>query len=185
MEYELFERQLDSTKVFEGRLLHVYKDNISLPDDSTSTREYIVHNGACCIIPVTYDKKVVMVKQYRYPIGKVLLEIPAGKLDSVDEDPLECAKRELREEAGATADKIISLGDFYPTPAYSSEVIHMYMAYGINFVGEKELDDDEFLNNEIYDLDELVKMALNNEILDGKTQAAILRADWIIKNELD
>ena len=177
MEYELFEKQLDSTKGYEGRLLHVYSDNISLPDGGKSTREYIIHNGACCVIPITYDKKVAVVKQYRYPMGKVLLEIPAGKLDSIDEDPLECAKRELREEAGATADEMIYLGQFYPTPAYSSEEIHMYMAYGVNFDCEKELDEDEFLNNELIDLDVLVKMVMSGEIFDGKTQAAILRAD--------
>ncbi len=180
MEYELFEKQLDSTKVYEGKLLHVYSDNVSLPDGKSSVREYVIHNGGCCIIPITYDKKVAVVKQYRYPIGKVLMEIPAGKLDSIDEDPLECAKRELREEAGAVADEITYLGDFYPTPAYTSEVIHIYMAYGINFVGEKDLDEDEFLNNELIDLDVLVEMALNGEIQDGKTQAAILRADRIL-----
>lgn len=180
MEYELFEKRLDSTKVYEGRLLHVFKDNISLPDGGKSTREYIIHNGACCVIPITYDKKVAVVKQYRYPMGKVLLEIPAGKLDSIDEDPLECAKRELREEAGATADEMIYLGQFYPTPAYSSEVIHMYMAYGVNFDCEKELDDDEFLNNDLIDLEVLVNMVMNGEIHDGKTQAAILRADKML-----
>ena len=180
MEYELFEKQLDSTKVYEGRLLHVYSDNISLPDGGKSTREYIIHNGACCVIPITYDKKVAVVKQYRYPMGKVLLEIPAGKLDSIDEDPLECAKRELREEAGATADEMIYLGQFYPTPAYSSEVIHMYMAYGVNFDCEKELDEDEFLNVERIPFSELYQRICTGEIDDAKTVTAVLKTKILL-----
>jgi ADP-ribose pyrophosphatase len=104
---------------------------------------------------------------------EVTLEIPAGKLDSKSEDPLEAAKRELREETGATADKMTYLGKYYPTPAYSDEVIHMYLAEGLKF-GEQSLDDDEFLSTELVSISELADRIVSGEVPDGKTQAAIL-----------
>ena len=169
----LIEKKINSTNVFSGKLLKVYSDEIELPNGNKAGREYIMHVGAVCVVALTDDNKVIVERQYRYPMHEITLEIPAGKLDSKDEDPLEAAKRELREETGATADKMTYLGKYYPTPAYSDEVIHMYLAEGLKF-GEQSLDDDEFLSIELVSISELADRIVSGEVPDGKTQAAIL-----------
>ena len=174
-EQELIERQLDSRLIFDGRILHVYDDAVSLPNGHTASRELIRHVGAVCVIPVLDDGRVVVERQFRYPVEKVLTEIPAGKLDSPDEDPEEAARRELREETGYTCDRLIPLGAFYPAPAYSSEKIHMFLALGLH-KGEQELDEDEFLNVKKIPLRSLAEQAVKGRLPDIKTQAAVLRA---------
>ena len=174
-ERDLIERQLDSKLIFDGRILHVYDDAVSLPNGHTASRELIRHVGAVCVIPVLDDGRVVVERQYRYPVDRVLTEIPAGKLDSADEDPEEAARRELREETGYTCDELIPLGAFYPAPAYSSEKIHMFLARGLHR-GEQDLDPDEFLNVTLVPLDVLASQALAGQLPDVKTQAAVLRA---------
>ena len=169
----LTEQQLSSTKVFEGCLLHVFKDDILLPNGKNGTREYIKHLGAVAVVAMDKDGNIVLEKQYRYPFHKELLEIPAGKLDYKGEDTLEAAKRELREETGISADKFEYLGPFYPTVAYSDEVIHMYLATGLSF-GQRELDDDESINLQWVNIKEAVSMVLGGLIPDSKSQAAIL-----------
>ncbi len=169
----LAEEQLDSTNVYEGRLLHVYKDNIVLPNGHRTTREYIKHVGAVAVVAMDDEGRVVIEHQFRYPFHAELLEIPAGKLDSADEDPLEAAKRELHEETGIKAGSFEYLGPFYPTCAYSTEVIHLYLATGLSF-GERDLDDDESINLEFVALPELVQMILDGKVPDGKTQATVL-----------
>lgn len=176
----LFERQINSTNVFRGRLLDVYSDDILLPNGHSSKREYIKHVGAACVVPVDNDGNIIIEKQFRYPFGKVLTEIPAGKLDSKTEPHLEAAKRELKEETGYTAEKMIYLGEFLPTCAYSDEIIHMYLATGLT-LGEQHLDDDEFVGVEKIPLDEAVKEIMNGNITDGKTQTAILKAYLYLK----
>ena len=171
----LFEKQLNSTNVFKGRLLDVYSDEIELPNGKQSTREYIKHVGAACVVPVDYDGNIIIEKQFRYPFHKVLTEIPAGKLDSQEEPHLEAALRELKEETGFTAEKMVYLGEFYPTCAYSDEVIHMYLATGLT-KGEQKLDEDEFVGVEKMPLEEAVKEIMAGNIADGKTQTAILKA---------
>ena len=171
----LFEKQLNTTNVFRGLLLDVYSDDILLPNGNTSKREYIKHVGAACVVPVDNDGNIIIEKQFRYPFSKVLTEIPAGKLDSKDEPHLDAALRELREETGYTAEKMVYLGEYIPTCAYSDEVIHMYLAQGISFT-ERELDDDEFLDVEFIELDTLYEMTLRGEICDAKTQIAVLKA---------
>ena len=126
------EKQLHSELIFDGRVLHLYKDDILLPDGKTGFREYCKHIGAVCVVPITDDGKVICVKQYRYAHRKMVLEIPAGKLDAPDEDPALAATRELREETGATCAKLTYLGPLYTTPALIDEVIHMYMAEGLD-----------------------------------------------------
>lgn len=178
MQYDdLMERQLSTEEIFNGRLLQVYRDAVALPDGSTAGREYIRHVGAVCVVAVTDQGQVVVERQCRYPMGKVVLEIPAGKLDSKEEDPLSAVRRELREETGAEAKNWISLGEFYPTPAYSDEVIHMYLATGLSF-GEAHRDNDEFLSVELIPFDELVNEIQHGRVPDGKTQAAVLRAAY-------
>ena len=128
-----------------------------------------------------FDGDVLLERQFRYAMGEVLTEIPAGKLDYIGEDPREAALRELREETGAVASELIPLGPFYPTCAYSTEVIQMFLARGLSF-GERELDEDEFLNVFRMPLRELVEKVLNGEIPDAKTQAAALRV-WCMLQE--
>ena len=177
----LFEKQLNSTNVYKGRLLDVYSDEIVLPNGHKSKREYIKHVGAACVVPVDDEGNVIIEKQFRYPFSKVLTEIPAGKLDSKVEPHLDAALRELKEETGYSAEKMIYLGEFYPTCAYSDEIIHMYLATGLK-KGEQKLDDDEFVGVEKMPLEELVAEIMKGNIPDGKTQTAILKAYYYLKN---
>lgn len=172
---KLFEKQLDSTNVFRGKLLDVYSDSILLPNGNTSKREYIKHNGAACVVPVDKDNNVIVTEQFRYPFGKVLTEIPAGKLDSKDEPHLDAALRELKEETGYTSENVIYLGEFYGACAYTNEIIHMYLATDLK-EGEQKLDADEFLNVKKVPLEKLVEEIMQGNIPDGKTQTAILKA---------
>ena len=176
----LEEKQIGREEIFHGVALHVVKDQVLLPNGNTSVREISLHNGASAIIPILPDGRVIMERQYRYAHGKVMLEIPAGKLDSPDEPPLEAAKRELREETGATAEKITFLGKIASCPALLDEIVYLYLAEDISF-GKRELDDDEFLDLEFIHLNTLYDMVMNGEIEDGKTQIAILKA-WQMKN---
>ncbi len=172
---ELTEKQISSTSVFRGRLLDVYSDDIELPNGDQSKREYIRHVGAACVVPITDDGKVIIEYQYRYPVARVMTEIPAGKLDSKNEPPEEAVRRELLEETGITAGTLISLGELLPTRAYSDEIIHMYVAKDLKYA-ERKLDDDEFLNLCEIPLEELVHEIMEGKIPDAKTQAAVLRA---------
>lgn len=172
---ELIEKQYESELVFDGKVVHLYKDIVELPDGSHSLREYVKHLGAVCVIPITDEGEVILERQYRYAVGRVLVEIPAGKLDYAGEDFLEAAKRELREETGAVAGKMIDMGDYFGSPAIMGEHIRMFMAKDLTF-GETELDEGEFLEVFRVPLKEAVDMVLRGEITDGKTQVAILRA---------
>ncbi len=177
----LTEKQISSESVYKGRLLDVYRDKIELPNGHTSTREYIRHVGAACVVPVDADGNIIIEKQFRYPFNAVLTEIPAGKLDSKEEPHLEAALRELKEETGFTAEQMIYLGEFYPTCAYSDEIIHMYLATGL-IKGEQKLDEDEFVGVEKMPLEKAVEEIMNGNIPDGKTQTAILKAYLYLKN---
>lgn len=126
-----------------------------------------------CVAALTEDGCLLFVRQFRYPYQKVLLELPAGKLDP-GEDPLEAGKRELREETGAEAARYESLGELYPSPGYCGEIIHLYAATGLTF-GQMSPDEDEFLEVEKIPLEEAARMVLDNEIADAKTQAAVLK----------
>lgn len=172
---ELEEKTVSSRLIFDGKVVHLYKDTVCLPDGAESVREYVKHIGAVCILPLTDDGEVILERQYRYAVRQILTEIPAGKLDAPGEDPLEAAKRELREETGATAREMIPLGDYYGSPAILGERIRMFLARGLTF-GETEFDEDEFLEVFRLPLDEAEAAVLRGEIPDGKTQAAILRA---------
>ncbi len=176
------EKMLSSELIFDGKVVHLYVDTVSLPDGNTATREYIKHLGAVCVVPVTDEGEIVLVRQYRYAIGRELLEIPAGKLDYRGEIPEEAALRELREETGAHCEKLTSLGEYYGSPALISERIFVYLAEGLTF-GESSLDEDEFLTVEKIPVDELVEMICDGKITDGKTQAAVLKAALIINKK--
>ena len=175
----LTEKKVSSEYVFDGKLLHVYNDVVSLPNGSTSTREYIKHQGAVAVVPVTDENEIIVVRQYRYPIERVTIEIPAGKLD-IGEKPLAAAKRELSEETGVECADITYIGGLYPSVAYTDEIIHMYMAKNLVY-GDAHTDEDEFLDVEKIHIDKFVEMIMNGEIMDSKTQAAVLKVANILK----
>lgn len=172
-ELHLYERKLASERLFEGKIINVRRDTVLLENETEAIREVIEHPGGVCIVALTEEREVLLVRQFRYPYGKVLAEIPAGKLN-YGEDPLSCGKRELLEETGATAECYVDLGQLYPSPGYLNEIIHTYLATGLTFT-EQCLDDDEFLDVERVSLDAAVDMVLKGDIKDAKTQAAILK----------
>lgn len=171
----LSERTTSSEDIFNGVILHVKRDMVTLSNGSETVREVIRHIGAVCVIPVTENNEVIMERQYRYPLDNVIWEIPAGKLDAPDEDRLSAIRRELREETGYTADEWTDLGAFHPAPAYSDEFITMYMARGLH-KGERHLDADEFLDVHTVPLKDLVEQVMSGTISDAKTQVCILKA---------
>ena len=179
---ELTEKTLRSELIFDGRVVHLYCDEVELPNGDTSVREYIQHVGAVCVLPLTDDGKVVLERQYRYPFARVLVEIPAGKLDHKNEDLREAALRELREETGIIPRELIDIGEYYGSPAIVGEHIRMFLARGLSF-GEQELDSDEFLEVFTMPLDEAVAEVLAGRIPDGKTQLAILKVHHLLQKE--
>ena len=170
----LTEVKTGSEEIFDGIILHVFKDTVELPNGNPATREVIRHVGAVGVIPLTDDNQVIVERQFRYPLNRIITEIPAGKLDSFTEDRLSAAKRELEEETGYTAKEWISLGDYYPAAAYCDERITLYLARGLS-LGQRHLDEDEFLNFEAVPLATLVGQVMDGTITDGKTQVAILK----------
>lgn len=172
---DLREVKTGSEEIFDGVILHVFKDTVQLPNGHPATREVIRHVGAVGVVPLTDDGKVIIERQFRYPLNRIVTEIPAGKLDSFTEDRLSAAKRELEEETGYSAREWISMGDYYPAAAYCDERITLYLARGLT-LGQRHLDEDEFLNFEAVPLTELVEQVMDGTITDGKTQVAVLKA---------
>ncbi len=164
-----------SEEIFDGVILHVQRDTVRLPNGNSAVREVIRHIGAVCVIPVLENGDVIMERQYRYPLDRVILEIPAGKLDAANENRLSAIQRELREETGYTADEWTEIGDFHPAPAYSDEYITMYMARKLHR-GDRHLDADEFLDVCAVPLKELVDDVMAGRISDAKTQVCVLKA---------
>lgn len=175
MDEALIETGISSENIFDGNLLHVRRDTVKLPNGKTATREWIKHPGASSVIPMLEDGSVILVKQYRYPVGKITLEVPAGKLDALEEDPLVCAERELSEETGYTADKIEKLTTIATTVGFSNEYIHLYIATGLHS-GKQHTDDDEFINVVKVPLQEAVAMVNDGRIIDAKSVVSILMA---------
>ena len=173
------ESTLESQLIFDGKVLHVYKDKIGLPNGGTSMREFCRHGGAVCVVPLTDKGEVVCVRQYCYALSRVTLEIPAGKLDSPDEIHEEAAIRELREETGYRCGKLTPIGDLATSPALLTEIIYMYLAEDLT-EGETDPDEDEFIEFVKIPLDEMVDMIIRGEIRDSKTQAAVLKV-WAMK----
>lgn len=171
---KLREKQLEAEYIYKGKIINVRRDKALLPNGAEALREVVEHPGGVTVAALTDKDEVLFVRQFRYPYEEVILEIPAGKRDSRDEAPLECGKRELREETGAVAEKYISLGELYPTPGYCGEVIYMFAATGLSF-GDCDPDEDEFLEVERIPLEKAVEMVLSGEIKDAKTQTAILK----------
>lgn len=168
-----------SESIFEGKVVHLFRDTVVLPDGRDATREICRHVGAVCVVPLTAENEVICVRQYRYAHGEVLLEIPAGKLECKEENHEQAALRELREETGAVAGRITPLGPLYSSPAIFDEVIFMYLCEDLTF-GPTHFDEDEFIETVRIPLEELKDRVLRGEIPDAKTQAAVMRV-WAMK----
>ena len=171
---ELFEKRIETKKIYEGRILDLDVDTVALPNGNEASREVVRHTGGVGVLAIDGEQNVWLVSQFRYPFEEVLLEIPAGKRDK-RETPLECGKRELKEETGLEAKQFVSLGKIYPTPAYTDEVIELFLATGLK-KGDQRLDPDEFLNLTVLPFKTAIEMAINGEITDAKTVTALLKA---------
>jgi ADP-ribose pyrophosphatase len=172
----LIEQRLGGTTLLAGGFLEVRRDDVRLPDGSLATREYIRHHGAVAVIPVLDDGRVVLVRQYRYPVRKVLLEFPAGRLEA-GEEQLACAQRELREETGYVAAEWAYGGEIHNAPAYSDESIWIWFARGL-VAGQKQLDEGEFVETLILDAAALDACAARGELPDVKTQIGLA---WLLR----
>ena len=177
-----YEKQLETETVYKGLIVNVKLDIVELQNGNKSKREVVEHPGGVCIVAVTNDNKVLLVRQYRYTMGEELLEIPAGKLEA-GEDPFECAVRELSEETGYSANTWISLDMIYPSAGVYSESLHQYLALDL-VPGEMHLDENEFLSLEEVDIDEVIEKIMANKLRDAKTIIGVLKAKHYFENEL-
>lgn len=174
---ELTERPISSEEIYHGKVVHLFRDQIELPNGETAVREVVRHPGAAAVVALNARNEICLVRQYRYPFAQVMLEIPAGKLDP-GESPDAAARRELEEETGLCAGRLTPLGAFCPSVAILDEVIHLYLATELS-TGKVHLDEDEFLNVSFRPLRETVEDICAGRIRDGKTQAAVLKA-WLL-----
>lgn len=167
------EKTIDSTRIFEGKVVRLRRDTVELENGKQTFREVIDHPGGVSILAMDEEGKIFFVRQIRYPFGRMLLELPAGKLEP-GEDPADSGRRELREETGCSAGRFVPMGKLIPTCAYDTEVIHLFFASELTR-GEQDLDENEFLSVERYTLDEALQMVLDGEIIDAKTQIGLLK----------
>lgn len=178
---DLTEQTIDGEWVFRGNLLHVRRDQVRLPDGASTGREYIEHPGAVTIVPVLDNGELVMERQYRYPLRREFLELPAGKLDP-GEDPLDCGKRELLEETGYVASDWRHIATTHPVVGYSDEHIEIYLARGLVHKGAK-LDQDEHLEVFSLALDAALDWVREGRITDAKTVIGLFWADRILNGD--
>ncbi|WP_024862123.1 NUDIX domain-containing protein [Ruminococcus flavefaciens] len=174
----LQEKTITSDSIYEGPIFTITHDTAELENGKTAVRDVLHHHGGVCVIPITENNEIFLVKQFRYPFQTVTREVPAGKLEK-GEDHAVCGRRELLEETGYTCSEYVYLGEMLPTPAYNSEVTYMYLAKGLTF-SSQNLDPDEFLDVERIPLAEAVKQVMDGTIRDGKTQVTILKAARIL-----
>ena len=176
------EKKISSERIYEGAILNVRRDKVTAIKGE-AYREIVEHNGAVGMVALTENGGIIMEKQYRYACRRVVLEIPAGKIDDGETDPVAAARRELEEETGYRAEEVIHLGDCNPSCAYSEEVIHLYLMRGL-VPGQQHLDEDEALEVIEMPFEEVYEMAVNGEITDAKTLAALLMAGKYCNREL-
>lgn len=180
---KLEEKSLKRQVIYKGDSYEFYVDTVELPDGSENVRELVKHPGGVAILALDEDENVVMEEQYRYAIGQVFQEIPAGKLDKIPgESPLEAAKRELREETGRLAGEWKYLGKIYPSPGIISEVLYLFLAKNLS-IGESQLDSDEFIQVKLVPLAQLKEKIASGEMYDCKTICALSLAQ--MQNEID
>lgn len=180
---EFFEKTLSAQPIYDGRIIHVHVDDVELENGATAKREVVDHPGGVSVAVLTKENELIFVRQFRYPYKKVLLELPAGKLEP-GEDPFEAMKREQAEETGTRGDNYVSLGDVYPTPGYCGEIIRLWACREVGPQQGLHLDEDEFLATERIPLDRAVEMVCGNEIPDAKTQIGVLKTAFLVKNGL-
>lgn len=178
---KLYEETASSEVLFRGAIVTLRKDTARLENGALANREVVEHPGGVCVVALEEDGTVYTVKQFRYPFGQVIEELPAGKLDG-KEEPRLAAERELSEEVGLTATDWVYLGGTLPSPGFCTEVLHIYLARGLT-AGHQHLDEDEFLNVERHSLDELTERVMNGNICDMKSVAAILKAREYLRRE--
>lgn len=178
---DLIETSISSELVFDGILLKVKKDQVSLANGVHVVREWIAHPGAAVVIAVLDNGNLLFERQFRYPLGRVFLELPAGKIDS-GEHPLATAKRELTEETGYQAEQWQHLGTLHPCIGYSNERIEIFLAKGLSFIGSS-LDENEFLTLQEISLDNAISLIRNHEITDAKTISALFWAEKVITQQ--
>jgi ADP-ribose pyrophosphatase len=176
---DLTEKFVDREEVFSGKILHVFRDTVELPDGRESVREWISHPGAVAVVPLFEDGSTILIRQYRYPARRVFLEVPAGKLDEPGEAPEDVARRELMEEIGFATNRLTPMGETYSCIGYSDEVIYLFLAEELE-EGTSGGDDEEFLEPVRMMFDEAVTMAHAGEITDAKTTVALIRAAAVV-----
>lgn len=173
-------KTLKSETVYEGKAFDVRRELLLLPDEKTTLFDIVVHPGAVTLIPIDSLGRVLFVRQYRHAVGKELLELPAGTLN-VGEEPEACALREVREETGMSAGKLVKVGEFYLVPGYSTEYMHIYLASDLQ-VDPLPGDEDEFITVEAIPLDELPDLVSQGAIHDAKSLAALFLAEPLLKD---
>ena len=181
MNYE--EKTVSRKQIYQGNIINVELLTVTLPDGREATRDVVLHPGASVVLPLSESGELYMVRQFRKPLEKVSLELPAGKLDH-GEEPRVCAERELKEETGLTAENISPLISIHTTPGFSNEVLHLYVATGLA-EGDACSDEDEFITSEKMPVGELVDMVLKGEITDAKSIIGILLAEKIVRGDLE
>jgi len=167
------EKNISSETVYRGKILNLRVDSVELPNGKMTAREVVEHAGAVAVVAQN-EGRLLMVRQFRYPVGKALLEIPAGKIEK-GEDPLLCAARELTEETGYVAGEMKRLLSFYSTPGFSDEILHVYLAGDLTYRGQNP-DEDEFIQVEEVPVERAVEMIDSGEICDAKSIVGILAA---------
>lgn len=170
--FHLKEKTIEVETIYEGRIIDVTLEKVRLPNGNEGMREVVRHSGAVAVIAQTDEGKYVFVRQFRKPLERTIVEIPAGKLEK-DEEPLETAKRELKEETGYSCNNIEHIISFYTSPGFADEIIHLYKATELT-KGKQHMDDDEFLDVIELTLEEAQQLVNNQEIIDAKTAYAVL-----------
>ncbi|MFN2341380.1 MAG: NUDIX domain-containing protein [Halanaerobium sp.] len=166
------EKKTTGETIYDGNILRLYRDEVEFPNHHKSFREVVEHSGGVSILAENEEGKVLLIKQYRYPVDEVIYEIPAGKLE-LEEEVEECASRELREETGYTAEKFTKLFEFFPTPGYSTETIYIYQAENLKFVG-RDLEEGEYIEVVPKTKAELKELLQAGKIKDSKTLIAVM-----------
>ncbi len=175
------EKQIEEEYKYKGLIVNVRMDKAELFNGHIVKREVVEHPGGVTILPIDGEGNCYMVEQFRYPMGRMMLEAPAGKLE-YGEEPLSSAERELSEETGFTAEEMVYLGRYCTSPGISTEVLHIYLALGLK-AGKTHPDEDEYLNIKKLPLSQLVNMVMAGEIDDGKTAVALLKAEKYLNNQ--
>lgn len=176
---QLREIPFSSETIYDGKILHVERWQVTCPNGCEAAREIVVHKGAAAVVPVFEDGTTLLVRQHRVAVDRMTLEIPAGKLDSAQEDPLDCAVRELREETGLSAKAMTHMTTILTTPGFCTEKIAIYLAQGLS-QGDTHPDEDEFLGLIRMPLDEAVSLVMRGEIRDSKTICGLMMAKTLI-----